>query len=97
METRLILQSAGLVSPEVVAKQIIKDALAGNFYSTVGAEGFMLTTLCAGMTPVSSVLELVTQVSLMGVMRLASVCFLMSFHQIIRNCMKTRDQTKKLE
>jgi hypothetical protein len=35
---------------------------AGNFYSTVGAEGFMLTTLCAGMTPVSSVLELVTQV-----------------------------------
>jgi hypothetical protein len=35
---------------------------AGNFYSTVGAEGFMLTTLCAGMTPVSSLFELVTQV-----------------------------------
>jgi 3-dehydrosphinganine reductase len=27
METRLISQSAGLVSPEVVAKQIIADAL----------------------------------------------------------------------
>lgn len=97
METRLISQSAGLVSPEVVAKQIIMDALAGNFYSTVGAEGFMLTTLCAGMTPVSSLFELVTQVCLMGFMRLVSVCYLMSFHRIIRNCMKTRDQTKKLE
>jgi 3-dehydrosphinganine reductase len=27
METRLISQSAGLVSPEVVAKQLMKDAL----------------------------------------------------------------------
>lgn len=27
METRLISQSAGIVSPEVVAKQLMKDAL----------------------------------------------------------------------
>ncbi|XP_021921360.1 3-ketodihydrosphingosine reductase isoform X2 [Zootermopsis nevadensis] len=97
METRLISQSAGIVSPEVVAKQIMKDALTGNFYSTVGSEGFMLTTLCAGMAPVSSVLELITQVSLMGIMRLVSVHYLMSFHRIIRKCMKTRNQTKKSE
>lgn len=30
METRLISQSAGLVSPEVVAKQILMDALVSH-------------------------------------------------------------------
>ncbi|KAJ9594242.1 hypothetical protein L9F63_014331, partial [Diploptera punctata] len=61
METRLISQTAGLVPPQVVAKKLIDDTLKGNFYSTVGMEGFLLSTLCAGMTPVSSVLELLAQ------------------------------------
>ena len=35
---------------------------AGNFYSSVGSEGFLLCNLCAGMSPVCSVLDLAIQV-----------------------------------
>lgn len=35
---------------------------AGKFYSTVGFEGFMTTVVCAGMSPVTSLLDLITQV-----------------------------------
>jgi hypothetical protein len=35
---------------------------AGNFYSSVGSEGFLLCNLCAGMSPISSVLDLAIQV-----------------------------------
>ncbi|PSN33671.1 3-ketodihydrosphingosine reductase [Blattella germanica] len=97
METRLISQSAGLVSPDHVAKQLVKDALVGRFYSIVGMESFILTTLCAGMTPVSSAMDFLAQVALMGILRFVSILYLISFDRIIKNCMKTRDQTKKSE
>jgi len=35
---------------------------AGNFYSSVGSEGFLLCNLCAGMSPVCSVLDFAIQV-----------------------------------
>lgn len=34
----------------------------GNFYSSVGSEGFLLCNLCVGMSPVCSVLDLAIQV-----------------------------------
>jgi len=37
------------------------------------------------------------QVGLMGLIRLVSVYYLMSFDRIIHNCMKTRDKAKKSE
>ncbi|GLG95616.1 Dehydrogenase/reductase SDR family protein 7-like [Gryllus bimaculatus] len=97
LETRLISESAGLIQPEVVAKRLVVDALNGTFYSTVGFESFMLKTLCCGMTPVVSLEELFLQVFLMGGFRLISSVYLASFHRIIKNCMKTRDTTKKAE
>jgi 3-dehydrosphinganine reductase len=97
METRLISQSSGLVSPETVAKRLMEDTLAGNFYSSVGSEGFLLCNLCAGMSPVCSVLDLAIQVTLMGLMRLVGVFYLISFNRIVRGCMKKRDMTKKSE
>ena len=45
--------------------QLLNDTLyfqAGNFYSSVGSEGFLLCNLCAGMSPVCSVLDLAIQV-----------------------------------
>lgn len=97
LETRLISESAGLMQPDVVAKNLINDALNGKFYSTVGFESFMLKTVCCGMTPVASLEELFLQVFLMGGFRLISSVYLASFHRIIKNCMKTRDTTKKAE
>lgn len=63
----------------------------------MGQESFVLTTLCAGMSPFTSFSELVLQASLMGLMRLVSAFYLISFQRIILNCMKTRDKNKKLE
>ncbi|XP_076179188.1 3-ketodihydrosphingosine reductase [Ptiloglossa arizonensis] len=97
LETKLISETISLVSPEVVANKLFKDALAGKFFSTVGVEGFILTAVCCGMSPFSSVLELLVQSMLIGFLRLLSACYLVHFQRIIRNCMKIRDKNKKSE
>ena len=97
LETKLISETSALVRPEVVANKLFKDALAGKFFSTVGIEGFMLTVLCAGMSPFSSIAELVVQSALVGLFRLVSACYLVHFQRIIQNCIKTRDKNKKSE
>lgn len=95
LETKLISESAGLFSPETVAKQLVDDALNGNYYSTVGFESFMLRTACCGMCPVSSLFELILQVHLMGIFRCVCAGYLFWFHRIVKNCMKTGESTKK--
>lgn len=47
---------------EEVAKKLVDDALQGKFSSTVGFEGFMLTTLCGGMGPVTDSFSFLAQV-----------------------------------
>ncbi|XP_078046615.1 3-ketodihydrosphingosine reductase [Augochlora pura] len=97
LETKLISETSSLVSPEVVANKLFKDALAGKFFSTIGVEGFMLTVLCSGMSPVGSITELLVQSLLMGPFRLISAFYLIHFKRIIKNCIKTRDKNKKSE
>ncbi|KAG7203593.1 hypothetical protein KM043_013635 [Ampulex compressa] len=97
LETKLISDTAGLVSPHDVAHKTFQDALAGKFFSTIGIDGFMLTNLCAGMAPIASIAEFMLQVTLMGLFRFISIGYLMSFQKIIQNCMKTRDKNKKSE
>lgn len=84
VETRLISEAAGLFTPEQVAKKLVDDALQGNFTSTVGFEGFMLTTLCAGMGPITDSISLLAQVFLSGIFRLISAFYLWSFSNIIK-------------
>lgn len=91
VETRLISEAAGLFMPEQVAKKLLDDALQGNFSSTVGFEGFMLTTLGAGMGPITDSLSLLSQVFLTGLLRLISIFYLWSFSNIIR-----REHEKKV-
>ncbi|XP_075233368.1 3-ketodihydrosphingosine reductase isoform X1 [Lycorma delicatula] len=94
-ETRLICQSSGLISSDVVAAQMLDDAIMGSFFSTVGFEGNIMKILCCGMSPFTSVIELILQVTLMGILRLIGVGYLLSFETIIRKCMKSRNQAKK--
>ncbi|KAG0713584.1 3-ketodihydrosphingosine reductase [Chionoecetes opilio] len=91
IETRLISEAAGLFTSEQVAKKLVEDALQGKFTSTVGFEGFMLTTLCAGMGPISDSLSLLAQVFLSGIFRLISAFYLWSFSNIIK-----REHRKKI-
>lgn len=57
-----------------------------------GLEGWMLTTLTAGMSPVSSLLEAVTQVTLMGVFRFVSLFYLNDFWNIVKRCAREKEQ-----
>lgn len=58
---------------------------ARNFFSTVGLEGFLLTTICTGMSPVESFRHLFIEILLMGPLRLVGAVYLFVFHRIIEN------------
>ncbi|XP_057370953.1 3-ketodihydrosphingosine reductase-like [Daphnia carinata] len=94
-ETRLISESAGLFSPETVAKALLDHTLKGKFVSTVGLEGFLQSTVCAGMSPVTSFVDLLIQVFSMGLVRLVSVFYLFKFDRIVVKCMENRDKKKR--
>ncbi|KAF6088186.1 3-ketodihydrosphingosine reductase [Phyllostomus discolor] len=90
LETRLISETTSICSPEQVAKQIVKDAIQGNFNSSVGSDGYMLSSLTCGMAPVTSITEGLQQVVTMGLFRMLSLFYLGSFDNIIRRCMVER-------
>ena len=48
-----------------------------------GIEGWMLSTLTAGMGPVSTIIDGLCQVFLMGILRFVSLFYLKSFSSII--------------
>ncbi|XP_044257176.1 3-ketodihydrosphingosine reductase [Tribolium madens] len=85
-ETQLISETGGLLKPEVVATKLLKDALIGKFFSFVGVESYILTTLCIGMTPYVDFLEIMVQSVLLGPLRLIGAYYLQTFHNIIQRC-----------
>ncbi|KAL7489921.1 hypothetical protein ACHAW6_016150 [Cyclotella cf. meneghiniana] len=91
---RLISESGGIWDPQVVAKKIVKDALSPNppFDIYFGVDGWMLSTLTAGMNPVTSVVDAICQVSLMGLLRFVSLFYLMDFGRITQNCSDGKDR-----
>ena len=96
-ETRLISESAGLYSADSVAKACFTHALQGKFASTINFEGFIQSTLCVGMSPVTSLVDLFVQIFTMGIFRLISAVYLFKFDQIVRRCMEIRNQRKRTE
>lgn len=94
-ETRLISEAGGLVSPDLVAKKIMDAALKRSFQCSVGLDGFLLSTLTAGMVPVSSAFEAFLQIFLMGPFRMIALFYLYSFDWIIHNCYKEKTKKEK--
>ncbi|XP_004932635.1 3-ketodihydrosphingosine reductase [Bombyx mori] len=92
LETKLISGSAGLLSPDVVGKQMIDDALNGKMYSVYTTSGSMLTTLFGGS--IDSVRQILLQVFSMGVLRAVMVGVLLSFHKIVRDNLKLQNNSK---
>ncbi|CAB9503460.1 ketodihydrosphingosine reductase [Seminavis robusta] len=91
-ETKLTSEDAGLSKPEDIANQMVKAALAPNpaFLVYFTLEGWMLSALTAGMSPVSTLVDAVTQVSLGGLFRLISLFYLNDWWRIIRQCAQER-------
>ncbi|XP_060537081.1 3-ketodihydrosphingosine reductase [Cylas formicarius] len=83
VETKLISEVAGLYQPETVAKKIMENALEGQFFSYLGFESFLLTTLCVGMSPYKSILGVLLQAVILGPFRLIAAFYLKYFDCII--------------
>lgn len=89
-ETNIISQSSGLYEPSIVAMKILKSITQTipPFQIYMGIEGWMLTTLTAGMSPVSNIIDATYQIFCMGFLRLISMIYLIKFDSIIRNVKK---------
>ncbi|KAF7286975.1 hypothetical protein GWI33_002819 [Rhynchophorus ferrugineus] len=95
LETKLMSEAGGLHKPETVAKQILEDALRGHLFSYVGFESFILTTLCIGMSPFSSIIELIIQFILLGPLRLIGAFYIKQFENIVLKCFKNPNIQEK--
>ncbi|KAJ3594794.1 hypothetical protein NHX12_004100 [Muraenolepis orangiensis] len=94
LETKMISETSAVCQPEQVAKVFVKDAVQGNFNSSVGPDGYMLSALTCGMSPVTSITEGLQQIVTMGLFRTISLFYLCSFDSIVRRCMIQREQSK---
>ncbi|XP_018420171.1 PREDICTED: 3-ketodihydrosphingosine reductase [Nanorana parkeri] len=100
LETKLISESSSLCQPIQVAKVIVGDAIQGNFNSSVGSDGYMLSSLTCGMSPVTTITEGLQQVITMGLFRTIALFYLGSFDSIVRRCMMQKqncEQVKKTD
>ncbi|ESO98337.1 hypothetical protein LOTGIDRAFT_213963 [Lottia gigantea] len=92
-ETHLISEVAGLFSPHEVAKTIVEDSIKGKFFSYMGLDGYMLSSLTCGMSPVISMMDAAQQVVTSGIFRVISLFYLDYFDRIVKKC-KNDKQTE---
>ncbi|XP_014890680.1 3-dehydrosphinganine reductase [Poecilia latipinna] len=97
LETKLISETSGIWQPDQVAKIFVRDAVQGNFNSSVGPDGYMLSALTCGMSPVTSITEGLQQIVTMGLFRSIALFYLGSFDSIVRRCMIQREQSKEAD
>jgi 3-dehydrosphinganine reductase len=85
--TKQLNANAGLLQPYAIAKTMVTCAMAKNptFQVYFTFEGWMLSNLTAGMSPVSSLSDAMTQVALSGLFRLISLFYANDFWRIIRH------------
>ncbi|KAJ3639306.1 hypothetical protein Zmor_002671 [Zophobas morio] len=93
-ETILISQAGGLYQADTVAEKLLQDALAGNFFSYVGFDSYVLTTLCVGMSPFTNLLEVMIQSVILGPLRLMAAYYTNSFEKIVHKCYLEKEKNK---
>lgn len=77
-----------------IAAKIVSSTLSGQYTVYWGLEGWMLATLTAGMGPVTSMVDALCQIFLMGLLRFISLFYLMDFRRTIAKCKNERVQEK---
>jgi 3-dehydrosphinganine reductase len=91
--TKEICNSGGLFPPEKVGKRLIEDALSGNFFSIVGAESWILSILCCGMSPWKNPLLGLLQCYTMGPLRMISFAIQWNFGRIVKKYYKPKEKS----
>jgi len=86
-ETRLVSETAGLSCPKFVGKIMLREALAQNprFNVYFTFDGWLLSTLTAGFSPVTTLSDGIAQISIMCLSRWISLFYLADWHRIIQN------------
>ncbi|XP_077293612.1 3-ketodihydrosphingosine reductase [Arctopsyche grandis] len=92
-ETKLISGSGGLFSPNVVAKQLISDALSGKPYSAVGFEGWLLKTY-TGLSSLDPI-DIIVQLFCLIPIRIIFLGYQLYFNYIICKLRKEKNTNKK--
>ncbi|XP_025049980.1 3-ketodihydrosphingosine reductase isoform X2 [Alligator sinensis] len=69
----------------------------GNFNSYIGSDGYMLSILTSGMSPVTSITEGLQQMVCMGIFRIVGLFYLGSFDSIVRRCMIQREKSESTD
>jgi len=87
-ETKLISSTSGLFTAEEVAKSVVKGFQRGTYSISVGFDGWMLSQLTAGMSPVTSILHLLSQVCTVSIFRLVAFGYRVYFDWIISSQLK---------
>ncbi|KAH6927369.1 hypothetical protein HPB50_002330 [Hyalomma asiaticum] len=94
-ETKLISAAVGLWPADMVATSMLQDMLEGNVTSALGVDGHVAVTLCAGMMPPSSLLELAAQALTVGTLRIVGCLYLSHFYRLVARCAANREGSKK--
>lgn len=78
---------------------MVDKALSSNppFDIYFGIDGWMLSTLTSGMNPVTSLVDAIYQVALMGLLRFISLFYLMDFGRITQNCHDAKEDVVEAE
>jgi len=87
-ETKLISSTSGLFTAEEVAKSVVKGFQSGAYLISIGFDGWVLSQLTAGMSPVTSIIDLLSQVCTVSLFRLATFGYRMYFDWIVSNQLK---------
>lgn len=90
METKLICETSGVFEANHVARIILNDAVKGSFQSFLGIDGWLLSSLASGMSPVTSVLDAMFQVLTMGLFRAVSLVYLAHFDRVVARCYRDK-------
>ena len=79
--------SPTVVHQKSVAKSIVSSALKRRppFMIYFGLEGWMLSTITAGMSPVHTNINAMCQIFGMGLLRFVSLFYLMDFQKLVKN------------
>lgn len=89
-ETKLMSESAGLFTPEEVAKAHIQDIEDGQYTTTIGLDGWMLGALTAGASPEKNLGRALVQTLLGGLFRGVMLIYLGYFNGIVKRCYRAR-------
>ncbi|XP_044765491.1 3-ketodihydrosphingosine reductase [Coccinella septempunctata] len=95
IETSKISTMGTLYKPDEVAEKILRDALDGNFFSYIGFNGFILTTLCKGFSPFKSFRQVIFESAILGLIRFVSAFYVVQMQKIIQLCFDEKEQRKR--